>query len=103
MDVTIVRWLALAACLLFTGYTVYCVKKEHFWRTCLAVWKFRWGRQVTIDLYLGLSMFVFFIYLHTGSVLTALIWLIPTYGLGNITPLFYLFWHFESIVGRFGV
>lgn len=101
MQIEIIRWIALGLLILFVGYTVYCSRTENFWKSCRAVFSYKWGRQVTIDLYLGLLLFIFFIYLNEGSALMALLWLIPTLVLGNIIPLFYFVLNFELIVRHF--
>ncbi len=100
MQIEFVRWLALLALVFFCGYTLYCSRTENFRKSCRGVLAYRWGRQVTIDLYLGLFLFVFFIYLREGSLDMALLWLLPTLVLGNIVPLFYFFLFFDSIVQR---
>ena len=96
-----VKWMALLSLIGFTAYTLYCVRTENFWKSVKEVFKFRWGRQVTIDLYLGLLLFTFFIYLHEGVVLITLMWLVPTLIFGNIVPLIYFVWHFEAIISHF--
>ncbi|WP_224371750.1 hypothetical protein [Hyalangium versicolor] len=96
-----VRWTALALLVLFSGYTVYASRTENFWRSLRTVMALKWGRQVTADLYLGLLLFNFFIYLNEASILITIAWLIPTLILGNIVPLVYFVLHFESLVGRF--
>jgi hypothetical protein len=101
MQLEVIRWIALALLIIFTGYTIYCSVRENFWRACRGVFAYKWGRQVTIDLYLGLLLFVFFIFLNEGSVSAAVIWLIPTLILGNIVPLLYFVIYFDSIVQHF--
>lgn len=56
---------------------------------------------MTLDLYLGLFLFNFFIYLNEGSVLHVAAWLIPTLILGNIVPLIYFVVNFNSLVSHF--
>ncbi|NVJ19973.1 MULTISPECIES: hypothetical protein [Myxococcus] len=96
-----IRWLALALLILFSGYTVHASRTESFWTSLKRVLALRWGRQVTMDLYLGLFLFNFFVYLNEGSVLLALVWLAPTLVLGNIVPLIYFVVNFNSLVGHF--
>lgn len=95
------RWLALALLILFSGYTVHASRTESFWRSLKSVLALRWGRQVTMDLYLGLFLFNFFVYLNEGSLALALAWLLPTLVLGNIVPLIYFVVNFDSLVSRF--
>lgn len=62
MTVLIMKWVFLCLLVAFTGYTIYCSKTENFWKACRGVFAFKWGRQVTIDLYLGLFLFTFFMH-----------------------------------------
>ncbi|MFY2558323.1 hypothetical protein ACN469_11885 [Corallococcus terminator] len=96
-----IRWLALALLTLFVGYTVHASRTESFWKSLKQVLALRWGRQVTMDLYLGLFLFNFFVYLNEGSVLVTAAWLVPTLVLGNIVPLIYFVVNFHSLVGHF--
>jgi hypothetical protein len=97
----IVRWTALAVLLLFSAYTVFCIRKENFWKSCKAVFALKWGKQITMDLYIGLLLFNFFVYLNEGSIWTMLAWLVPSLALGNLVPLLYFVIHFDSIVAHF--
>jgi hypothetical protein len=65
------------------------------------VFALHWGRQVTIDLYIGLLLSCFFIYLNEASVAVTLLWLIPTLILGNIVPLIYFIINFDSLINHF--
>lgn len=51
------RWFALALLILFAGYTVHASRTESLWKSLKTVLALRWGRQVTLDLYLGLFLF----------------------------------------------
>lgn len=101
MKIEIVRWVAAVLLGLFSCYTIYCIRRENFWKACRGIFAYRWGRQVTVDLYLGLFLFVFLIYLNENSASVAMIWLVPTLVLGNIIPLLYFVLYFDSIVQRF--
>lgn len=97
-----VRWIALIFLILFSIYTVYASRTENFWCSLKAVMALRWGRQVVIDLYLGLLLFNFFVYLNEGSVLVMLAWLLPTLILGNLVPLIYFIFSFQSLISHYG-
>ncbi len=102
MDITLIRWLALAVLLVFSAYSFYCLAKENFWRACKGVWAFHWGRQVTADLFVGIFLFIFFIYMNEGgSVGATLLWAIPILVLGNPVALLYFVLNFDSIVRHF--
>lgn len=87
-------WVWLAVLAGFVAFTIYCSLRESFRKSCGVVLGRLWGRQVTIDLYIGLLLFHFFVYLHEGSVLTTVLWLVPSLILGNIVPLVYVLTHF---------
>lgn len=61
----------------------------------------KWGQQVIMDLYVGLFLFGFIIYLNEGSVWTALAWVVPAAILGNPVTLLYVILNFESLVAHF--
>jgi len=97
----VIKWMTLATLIVFTGYTIYVTKTENFFKSCKAVFALKWGRQLTIDLYIGLFLFNFFVYLNEGSILVMLCWLVPTLILGNLVTLLYFFLNIESIVSHF--
>ena len=91
-----VVWLAL---LLFLAYSVYCSFQENFFRSVRSVANLHWGRQIGADLYLGLFIALFIIFLNDG-VLVALLWLVPILIYANLVVLLYLALNFESIVTK---
>lgn len=97
-----IRWIALVLLIFFSAYTIYASRTESFWRSLKTVMALKWGRQVVIDLYLGLLLFNFFVYLNEGSALAMLAWLLPTLILGNIVPLIYFVVSFQSLISHFG-
>lgn len=95
------RWIFIFLLVLFGGYTIYCNFKESFFQTAKSMWKLHFGRQAIIDLYLGLLLFMFFVYLIEGSVLTTLLWLLPAIPFVNIVTLIYLIVNFDRIIAFF--
>ncbi|MGE0529580.1 MAG: hypothetical protein AB7P49_21210, partial [Bdellovibrionales bacterium] len=83
MGIEIIKWIAVGLLIAFIGYTIFCVQTENFWKSCRTVWTLKWGRQVTIDLYLGLLLFTFLIYLNEQSFSSWVLWFVPTRVLGN--------------------
>ena len=73
----------------FTVYSMYCSYRESLVRTMRKMAALHWGRQIGMDLYLGLIMFCGMIYMVEGSWILALVWLLPTLIYGNLVPLFY--------------
>ena len=96
-----IRILLFIALILFVSFTVYCIKKENFWKSLDAVISLKWGKQVIVDLYLGLFLFGYFIYLNENSFLITLAWLIATLCLGNIVTLLYFIVNYQSLLSHF--
>ncbi len=94
----LVVWIAWLA---FLAYTVYCSSRENLLRTIGRISEFHWGRQIGIDLYLGLMLMIFVIYLNEGSAVVALLWLLPGLLFVNLVTYLYVAIHFEEIVARF--
>ena len=90
-------WVALAG---FLVYSLYCTSREDIFRTIGTMSKLHWGRQIGIDLYLGLFIATFIIYLHEGTV-AVLTWLVPTILFANLSVLLYIALNFDSLVARF--
>lgn len=97
----IVRWSALIILIFFSVYTIFATVKENFWRSFGAVLELKWGRQVVMDLYIGLFLFSFFVYLNEGSILIMLAWLVPFALLGNLVTLLYFIINFQSLISQF--
>ena len=97
-----VRLLIWAAFFGFTGYSFYCSFKENLFTTIGKLAKLHWGWQIGLDLYLGLSLMLFVIYLNEGSLLAVLLWLLPTLVFANQLTLLYFALHFDSIVAKLG-
>lgn len=86
----------------FVAYTIYCLRTESFSSSIKKILGLNWGRQITIDLYLGLLLFNSVVYLIEGDFLVVLAWLVPSLLLGNIVPLGYFIWNFEKLISFFG-
>jgi hypothetical protein len=92
-----VVWLAFLS---FTAYSIYCSGKENIFRTIRSMARLHWGRQIGIDLYLGLLLSLSVIYLHEGFG-AVLAWLVPILLFANLATLLYVAIHFEALVARF--
>ena len=97
----LMRYVFLFMFVTFSAFTIYCILKENFWKSCRIIFAKKWGVQVTADLYIGLFIFLFFTYLNEGSLLITLLWAIPTLLLGNIVPLLYVFLNFGALFSHF--
>jgi hypothetical protein len=91
-------WLAFVA---FLGFTIFASARENLFRSIDEIGELYWGRQIGIDLYIGLLIFMFFVYLNEGSALVMLCWLVPSIAFVNLATLLYLAMHFEEIVSKF--
>ncbi len=89
-------WLALIG---FFSYSVYCSFRENFFRSVRSVAALLWGRQIGADLYLGLFISIFIIFLNEGA-FVALIWLVPILIYANLVVLLYLAINFDTIVAK---
>ena len=85
----------------FVGYSVYCNAKENFFKSVSKINQFHWGRQIGIDLYLGVTISSFLIYLNEGSLLFLAIWFLPILIFANMTILLYMALNYESLVSKF--
>lgn len=92
-----VVWLAFLG---FTAYSIYCSTQENIFKSIRSMAQLHWGRQVGIDLYLGLALSLSVIYLHQGSI-AVLLWLVPVLLFANLATLLYVAIHFESLVAQF--
>ena len=84
----------------FLGYTIHCSRKENFFKSIKRMNEMYWGRQVGIDLYLGLLLPLLVIYLHGGSVVL-LMWIIPVLINANLFTLLYFALNYDSLVSQF--
>lgn len=92
------KYLAWMAFLAFTGYSYYCSQKENLFKTIKTMLGLHWGRQIVTDLYIGLTLFIIFIFVHQDSVLVSVLWAIPALYFVNLTSLLYLALHYDSVV-----
>lgn len=90
----------LAVWLAFLGYSIRCGLKENIFKGLGTIFRFHWGRQVGLDLYIGASFMLAFIALSDGP-MTALLWAVPILLFVNLASLVYILIHFEQIVARF--
>jgi hypothetical protein len=94
------KYLIWVLCIAFSAYSYYCGTKENIFKILKIMGGLHWGRQIGIDLYLGVILSLIFIFLHQGS-LVMLLWLIPCLIFANIATLFYFAVHFDGIVAHF--
>jgi hypothetical protein len=93
----LVFWAAFVA---FTGYSFYCTTQENLFATIGKLGQLHWGRQIVIDLYIGLLILMFVVWLNEASLPILLFWLVPTLIYGNMTTLLYFALNYEQIVAK---
>lgn len=92
------KYIAWIAFVTFTAYTYHASRHENLFKTIGIMKGYYWGRQIGIDLYLGLLIFMPIIYLTEGSVWVALIWLLPVLAFANLATLLYIAVNYDSIL-----
>ncbi len=93
--------IAWALLLGFLAYSIYCSTQASFIKSLPKINQFIWARQIGIDLYLGVLMGSFIIYLNEGSLLVLLLWLPPIIIFANLAILLYVAMNYGSIVAHF--
>ena len=94
-----ILWLILFG---FLAYSFYCGKKENFFKSVKRVNEMYWGRQIGIDLYIGLLLPLLIIYLHGGSFIF-LLWLVPVILYANLATLLYFALNYDSLLAYFSI
>lgn len=84
----------------FFGYSLYCSTKENFFKTLKVFRKMFWGRQIGIDLYIGLILPLVIIYLHGGP-FAFFLWLIPVFIYANLATLLFIALNYDSLITHF--
>ncbi len=91
-------WLIL---LLFMGYSLRVSAQENFFHSLKRMNQILWSRQVGLDLYIGLLIPLFIIYLNEGSLLILALWILPVLIFANLAVLLYLALNYDSIILHF--
>lgn len=89
-----ILWLILFT---FLGYSFYCHIQEDFFQTMKKTGKYHWTKQIGLDLYIGVGLVAYVIFLNQGALVLAL-WLIPLLIYANLATLLYLAMNYDSIV-----
>lgn len=84
----------------FLAYSIYCSTRENLFKTIGVISRYYWGRQIGTDLYLGLGIMLFVIYLKEGSLIALLFWIVPTLLFANLATLFYVAMNYDALVSR---
>lgn len=84
----------------FLAYSIHCSRKENFFKSVKQIGKLHWGRQIGIDLYIGLLLPLVLIYLQGGA-LVLLLWLLPVLIYANLATLLYLALNYDALISHF--
>ena len=87
--------------LLFLAYSLRISWKENFFKSLVKMNPILWSRQIGLDLYIGLLLPLFIIYLNQGSLLVMLIWFLPIFVFANLATLIYMALNYDSIIAHF--
>lgn len=90
-----------AAFFLFVAYSYYCSTQENIFKTIEKMGALHWGRQIGIDLYIGVGLSLVLIYLNEGSIWVLLFWLLPMLLFANLATLLYVALNVESLAAHF--
>ena len=85
----------------FLAFSMYCTTQENFFKTLGKMTSMHWGRQVGIDLYIGLLVPLFLIYLIEGSLLVVALWFIPIFFFANLATFLYIALNYATLVAYF--
>ena len=91
-------WLLLLS---FLFYSLRISLRENFFTSLKRMSPILWSRQVGLDLYIGLLLPLFIIYLNEGSILYMLMWLLPIFVFANLATLLYVALNYDSIIAHF--
>lgn len=84
----------------FFSYSFYSGLKENFFKTLKTMTSLYWGRQIGMDLYIGLLLPISVIGFH-GGIWVLLIWILPILIYANLVTLLYFALNYDSIVSYF--
>ncbi len=85
----------------FLAYSIYCSSKDSFIKALPRIRKEIWVRQIGLDLYLGVALASFLIYLNEGSLLFIALWFLPILFFANLAILLYVALNYGSIIAHF--
>ena len=94
----IITWIIL---MLFLAYSLRVSAKENFFRSLVKMNPILWSRQIGLDLYIGLLVPLFLIYLNEGSMAVLALWFLPIFVFANLATLLYLAMNYDSLIAHF--
>ena len=95
------KYIAWLAFLGFTAYTYHCGKRDNLFKTIKVMMDRGWGRQIGMDLYIGITLFIILTFVHQDSALIPILWMLPALAFVNLASLLYIALHYDSLVIMF--
>jgi len=95
------KYLLWAIYIAFLAYSIYCARVENFFGTLKRIYPFKWARQITFDLYIGLFLSLGLMCLNEGTIIVGIIWLIPVLVYANLAIFLYMALNYDGIVSHF--
>jgi hypothetical protein len=94
----ILIWLVFIS---FSIYSIHCSMTEDFFKSLKKILVFKWGKQILVDLTIGLFLSLFLIHWHSGSWVVTMLWILPCVAFGNLATLLYFVVHYDALVALF--
>jgi len=95
------KYIAWLAFLGFTAYSYHCGKHDNLFKTIKVMMGRGWGRQIGMDLYIGITLFIILTFVHQDSALIPILWILPALAFVNLASLLYIALHYDSLVSLF--
>lgn len=95
------KYIAWAMYVAFLAYSIYCSTQASFIKSLPRLNKEIWARQIGLDLYIGVIMSSFIIYLNEGSLVVLLLWIVPILIFANLAILLYVAMNYTSLIAHF--
>ena len=95
------KYLLWATLIAFLLYSLYCHRKENFFKTMAITGRYHWTKQIGVDLYLGVALSASVIYLNEGSLLVLALWMVPLILFANLATLLYFAMNYDAIIRHF--
>lgn len=94
------KYLVWGILILFLIYSLYASTKENFLKTLSKMAKLYWGRQIGLDLYIGLLLPLTIIYFN-GGIVILLIWILPVLIYANLATLLFIALNYDTLISQF--
>ena len=97
------KYLLFLTFILFLSFSLYAARRENFFKSLGKINGLFWGRQISLDLYISVSLSLALIFLVEGSVIVLLFWLLPVLVFANLAVLPFILLNFAEVMGYFSL